>query len=62
MFKTIIMDDAYETWTLTKSEKQKHHVFKRKIVRKIIGPSREPNGLYRKRIKKYTKQLRINRE
>ena len=42
-----------ETWVLNKSIIQKLSVFERKILRKIFGPTKEANGIWR--IKKKTK-------
>ena len=54
MVRPIIMN-ACETWTLKEAKKQKLLLFKRKIIRKIIASTKEPNGLWRiKQIKKYT--------
>jgi hypothetical protein len=38
---------ACETWVLKENSVQKLMIFERKILRKIFGPTKEPNGLWR---------------
>ena len=38
---------ACETWVLKENSIQKLMIFERKILRKILGPTKEPNGLWR---------------
>ena len=38
---------ACETWVLKEKSIQKLMIFGRKILRKIFGPTKEPNGLWR---------------
>ena len=38
---------ACETWVLKEDSIQKLMIFERKILRKIFGPTKEPNGLWR---------------
>ena len=38
---------AFETWALKENSMQKLMIFERKILRKIFGPIKEPNGLWR---------------
>ena len=38
---------ACETWVLKENSIQKLMIFKRKILRKIFGPTKEENGLWR---------------
>jgi hypothetical protein len=42
-----IVTYACETWVLKESSKQKLLIFERKILRKIFGPTKEVNGLWR---------------
>ena len=36
-----------ESWTLTKAEEGKLRIFECKLIRKINGPIKEPNGYWR---------------
>ena len=38
---------ACETWVLKENSIEKLMIFERKILRKIFGPTKEPNGLWR---------------
>jgi hypothetical protein len=38
---------AYETWILKEAIKQKLLVFERKILRRIFGPTKEIDGMWR---------------
>jgi hypothetical protein len=38
---------ASETWVLKENSMQKLMIFERKILRKIFGPTKELNGLWR---------------
>ena len=42
-----IAEYAGETWVLKENTIQKLMIFERKILRKIFGPTKEPNGLWR---------------
>jgi len=46
-----------ETWVLRESIIQKFSVFERKILRKIFGPTREANGMWRIKTNKELEEL-----
>jgi hypothetical protein len=39
---------GYETWSLTLREEHRLRVFENGVLRKIFGPKREEDGLWRK--------------
>jgi len=42
-----IVTYTYETWVLKKTIKNKLLVFERKVLRKILGPTKERDGTWR---------------
>ena len=48
---------GYETWVLKESIIQKLSVFERKILRKIFGPTKEANGIWRIKTNKELDEL-----
>ena len=50
-----------ETWVLKESITQKLSVFERKILRKIFGPTKEANGIWRIKTNKELDELIRNR-
>ena len=47
VIRPLIVVYGYETWVLKESIIQKLSVFERKILRKIFGPTKEANGIWR---------------
>jgi len=50
IYKTIIrptVTNMCETWVLTASDKNQLYIFERKILRKIYGPTQNPDGTWR---------------
>jgi hypothetical protein len=50
LYRTLIrpiLTYALETWVLKENSTQKLMIFERKILRKILGPTKESNGLWK---------------
>ena len=50
IYKTIIRPTVtygFETWVLTASDENQLYIFERKILRKIYGPTKNPEGTWR---------------
>jgi hypothetical protein len=52
-----IVTYASETWVLKENSTQKRMIFERKILRKIFGPTKESNGLWRIKTNKEMDEL-----